>query len=136
VTKVRDATTGDIEFLIEKAYAFNNDYYGIPLNREGLRDYLSAMIDSPAGVCLISDTGGIVGVVHRDPRWDWSVLVELAWYSEGRDGLALLAAFERRGADLGVDEIRMTTLAANPGVDRVLARRGYEPVETSHRLIL
>lgn len=134
--KVRDANLGDIEFLMEKAYAFNDRYYGIPLDPGGLYRYIEAMIESPDGVCLISDTGGIVGVIHKDPRWDWKVLVETAWYSEGRDGLRLIRAFEERGMEVGCNEVRMTTLAVNPGVDRLLARRGYKPIETSHRLIL
>lgn len=136
MTKVRDATMRDIDFLMEKAYAFNNQYYGIPLNRDGVHEYLKAIIEHEHGVCLVSDTGAIVGVLHKDPRWNWTVLVETAWYSEGRDGLKLLDAFEKRGASLGADEVRMTTLAVNPLVDRVLARRGYEPIETSHRLLL
>lgn len=64
------------------------------------------------------------------------MLVETAWYSEGRDGLRLLAAFEDRGMNLGVDEVRMTTLEVNAGVEKVLTRRGYTRMETSHRLIL
>lgn len=133
---MRDAQIEDIDFLMEKAYAFNDRYYGIPLNRSGLFKYLKAMIEHSSGVCLISDTGGIVGVIHQDLRWDWTVLVETAWYSEGRDGIRLLDAFEKRGRELGCDEVRMTTLAVNSGVDRLLARRGYKPIETSHRLIL
>ena len=136
MTKVREACIEDIDFLMEKAYAFNDRYYGIPLNRIGLFKYLEAMIEHESGVCLVTDSGGIVGVIHQDPRWDWTVLVETAWYSEGRDGVRLLDAFEKRAMEIGCDEIRMTTLAVNSGVDRILERRGYKPIETSHRLIL
>ena len=136
MTEVRDATAEDIDFLMQKARAFNDKHFDIPLNEAGMRDYLLAMIQHENGVCLITDSGVIVGVLHTDPRWDWTVLVETGWFSEGRDGLRLLEEFEKRGRDAGVDEVRMTTLAVNSGVDRLLARKGYTPIETSHRLKL
>lgn len=136
MTKVRDCTLDDIPFLMEKAQHFNSRYYGIPLNLQKLRDYLVGLIVSEVGVVLRTDTGAITGVHVPDPCRDWEVLVETAWYSEGRDGLRLLSAFESRGMELGVDEVRMTTLEVNPGVQKVLSRRGYIVMETSHRLLL
>lgn len=136
MTKVFDCTLDDMEFLIEKAQHFNDRYYGIPLNLDKLTQYLTGLIVADQGVVLRTDTGAITGVHISDPCRDWEVLVETAWYSEGRDGLRLLAAFEERGMNLGVDEVRMTTLEVNAGVEKVLTRRGYTRMETSHRLIL
>lgn len=136
MTEVRDCTLADLSFLLEKAHAFNSRYYGIPLNPEKLEQYLTGLIVAEQGVVLRTDTGAITGVNISDPCRDWEVLVETAWYSEGRDGLRLLAAFEQRGLEWGLDEVRMTTLEVNSGVERVLKRRGYSVMETSHRLIL
>lgn len=136
MTEVRDCTITDLSFLIDKAYAFNYRYYGIPLNHKKLEQYLTGLLVSEHGVVLRTDTGAITGVHVSDPCRDWEVLVETAWYSEGRDGLRLLGAFEQRGVELGLDEVRMTTLEVNSGVERVLKRRGYSIMETSHRLIL
>ncbi|WFG40930.1 hypothetical protein ParaMal1_00046 [Paracoccus phage ParMal1] len=136
MTKVLDCTLDDMEFLIEKAQHFNDRYYGIPLNLDKLTQYLTGLIAADQGVVLRTETGAITGVHISDPCRDWEVLVETAWYSEGRDGLRLLAAFEDRGMNLGVDEVRMTTLEVNAGVEKVLTRRGYTRMETSHRLIL
>ena len=136
MTRVRDCTMDDLSFLIEKAHSFNSRYYDIAINPEKLEQYLTGLIVSEQGVVMRTDTGAITGVHVSDPCRDWEVLVETAWYSEGRDGLRLLAAFEQRGIDWGIDEVRMTTLEVNSGVERVLKRRGYSVIETSHRLIL
>jgi hypothetical protein len=126
----------DMDFLCEKAREFNDRYYGIPMREHGLRSYLEGMIEHEAGVVLLTDKGAICGFFTADPRWDWTVLVETAWYCEGRDGLRLLAAFEERALECGADEVRMTTLEVNPGVAKLLHRRGYTAIETSHRLLL
>ena len=136
MTKVRDCTMDDLSFLIEKAHSFNSRYYDIAINPKKLEQHLTGLIVSEQGVVLRTDTGAITGVHVSDPCRDWEVLVETAWYSEGRDGLRLLAAFEQRGIDWGIDEVRMTTLEVNSGVECVLKRRGYSVIETSHRLIL
>lgn len=136
MTKVRDCTLDDIPFLIERAEHFNDRYYGIPLNIDKLVNYLTGLIVVEQGVVLRTDTGAITGVHISDPCRDWEVLVETAWFSEGRGGLRLLDAFEHRGMELGVDEVRMTTLEVNAGVEKVLMRRGYTSIETSHRLLL
>ena len=136
MTKVRDCTEDDLDFLIEKAFAFNALHFDIPLNPDKLVSYLTGLIASEHGIVLRTDTGAITGVHISDPVRDWEVLVETAWYSEGRDGIRLLNEFEGRARLLGVDEVRMTTLEVNQGVAQVLARRGYKPIETSHRLTL
>lgn len=136
MTKVRNATLGDIDFLMEKAIAFNNEHYDVPLDIDKLISHAEMMIESPLGVVLVSDTGIIAGILSSDLIRDWTFLVETAWYSEGRDGLRLLRAFEDRGRLLGVDEIRMTTLEVNPDAAKLLVRRGYTAIETSHRLLL
>ena len=134
--KVRSCTLSDLDWLKAKATAFNNTHFDIPLCENKLHAYLTALIVNPMGVALRSDTGAIVGVLTEDPLRNWEVLVETAWYSEGTDGVRLLKAFETIGLEAGVDEIRMTTLQKNNIVGQLLKKRGYVPIETSHRLIL
>lgn len=136
MTKVHECTLDDVPFLMEKVHQFNADYYDVPLNTKKARDHLVDVLVSEQGLVLRTSSGMIAGVFVSDPLRDWNVLVETAWYSEGRDGIKLLAEFERRAALAGVDEVRMTTLSVNSGVDAVLKRRGYSSMETSHRLIL
>lgn len=130
---VRECTPDDMDWLVEKAIEFNTKHYDIPLNPDKLWNYLWAVIASEDGVAIRSDHGAIVGMYVEDPLRDWSVLVETAWYSTGLDGIRLLNAFERRGQL--VDEVRMSHLHVNPTVAKLLERRGYVAMETSHRLI-
>jgi len=136
VTKVHECTLDDVPFLMEKIHQFNDTYYDVPLNTQKARDHLVDVLVADQGLVLRTTSGMITGVFVSDPLRDWNVLVETAWYSEGRDGIRLLAEFERRALLAGMDEVRMTTLSVNSGVDAVLKRRGYSAMETSHRLIL
>lgn len=130
---VRNCTLDDIDWLVSKANEFNDKHYDIPLNQDKLWNYLTAVIQSSEGVALRTDHGAIVGMYVTDPLRDWEVLVETAWYSTGMDGIRLLNAFERRGHC--VDEVRMSHLHVNPTVAKLLDRRGYVAMETSHRLL-
>lgn len=134
MTKVRKATKVDLPFLMEKAQQFNDQYYDLPMSNSGMEAYILYTIET--GILLVAPSGMIAGHLHKDPRWDWTVLVETGWYSDGRDGVRLLKEFEKQGRLHGADEVRMTTLAVNSGVDKLLARKGYSPIETSHRLLL
>jgi len=133
---VRNCDYDDLEFLVDKAMEFNRAYYDVPLNPDKLVDYLVHLLDSPYGVVLRTEHGGITGIIVQDPLRDWWALVETAWFSTGKDGLALLPAFEERGYEEGVDEIRMSTLWTNPVVDKLLERKGYQKVEASYRKLV
>ena len=67
---------------------------------------------------------------------NWLIAIELAWWAEDGKGLSLLAAFEGWARDCGAKEVRMTTLHVNPGPEKILARRGYERAEISHRKVI
>lgn len=130
---VRECTLDDVDFLIELATRFNDEYYGIPLNPDKLWDYMWKVVQHPDGVALRTDHGAIIGMFAEDPFRDWTALIETGWYSTGRDGLQLLKEFEKRGKL--ADEVRMSTLETNPKVVSLLHRRGYASIETSHRLL-
>lgn len=137
MTKVRNAVHEDVDRLLEMTIAFNDEYYDVPINPEKAVAHITHLIEQPIGVVLMTDHGLISGIMVDDPFRDWTVLAETGWYStKPVQAIRLLEAFEDRGQVLGVDEIRLCTLQSNPGVQRLLARRGYSVIETSHRLLL
>lgn len=133
---LRSCDEYDVPFLMQLAIRFNKRFYDIPLNYSKTWDFIAASVGNPKAVVLRTHSGAILGVVADDPCRDWLTLLEVAWYSEGLDGMRLLKAFEERGWELGVNEIRMTTLAVNPTIGKILMRREYTEIETSHRLLL
>lgn len=135
MVNVRKCTVEDVDWLVNLAQEFNDKHFGIPINRYQTKTYLWDMVDS--GVCFRTDNAAIVGMLVSDPFRDWNVLVEIGWFSNHPgEGMALLDTFIRAGDIRLVDEVRMTTLHSNPGVAAVLKRKGFDPVETSHRLIM
>ena len=135
MVKVRKCSIDDVTWLVNLAQEFNDNHFGIPINRQKTRDYLWTMVKT--GTCFRTDNAAIVGMLVSDPFRDWSVLVEIGWFSNHPgEGMALLDRFILEGIVLHVDEVRMTTLHSNPGVAAVLKRKGFDPVETSHRLIM
>ena len=137
MTKVRDCTyTDDLDFVMELMQRFNSKHYSVPICLDRLEEFTSRLLDMDTGVVLRTDKGLIAGTLVLDPVRNWSALVELAWYSEGRDGIKLLRAFEERGRVYEADEIRMSHLHSYPRSGELLGRLGYTPVETSHTLKL
>lgn len=135
MVEVRKCTVLDVSWLVNLAQEFNDKHYGIPINRYKTRDYLWDMVEK--GVCFRTDNAAIVGMLVSDPFRDWNVLVEIGWFStHPGEGVALLDKFITAGHYNRVNEVRMTTLERNKGVEALLNRKGFEPVETSHRLIL
>lgn len=132
---IRKCDKGDVDWLVELATRFNNKHFGIPINPDKSRHYLDQMVEY--GICFRGNNGAIVGVIAPDPFRDWTVLVEIGWFTDKPgEGLALLDEFIDAGREWGVDEVRMTTLEVNKSVATVLERKGFKPVETSHRLLL
>lgn len=92
------------------------------------------MIDNEHSVILLGDTGaiGLNKAPHPFNHAHWFA-EELFWWSEGREGLALLAAAEA-WANEHADSLRMITLeAVNPErMGRLYERRGYRAIEHSY----
>jgi len=130
---IRRPTLDDIPTILPLAIKFNDEYYHTPLNLEKAILVITYCIEE--GVAFISDTGFIGGCVVEDLMRDTTILQEVAWYSEGRDGIALLDAFIKEGHELGVDETRASTLETSPAMaGRLLQRKGFAPLELSYRL--
>ena len=133
---IRVITEDDLDWLVDLTIDFNDSYYGIPLNINKTRRTLWGVITQEYGVGFRSDNGAIIGTIEDDPFRDYVVLQERGWFSTDRSGIALLRAFTNYGKEIGVNEIRMTTLEANKRADKLLLKYGYNPIETSHGLRL
>lgn len=136
MSSVRMLLEEDLDWLVQVTQQFNDTYYKIPLNLNKTRRTLWSLIVEDYGVGFRTDNGAIIGTIEEDPFRDYVVLQERGWFSTDRSGIQLLRAFTDYGVELGVNEIRMCTLEANAGVQRILSRYGYTPIETSHGLRL
>ena len=131
---IRSATHDDLPDIMDLIYKFNDEYFGIPVNRLKTMEMVTWIIED--GVGLISERGFIGGVFVNDLIRDWTILQELGWYSEDKSGIKLLDAFIEAGRDRGVDEVRVCTLeTSSPIAGRILQRKGFAPLEMSYRLI-
>ncbi len=132
---VRRAEFEDVEYILEMAYRFNERFFDLPLNEDKTRAMIEHTIEMH--VAFISRFGFIGALIVDDPVRDHVVLVETAWYAEGREGLHLLNALITEGRRLCCDEVRMTTLNTSPAAaTAILSKKGFAPLETSHRLML
>lgn len=132
---VRRAELSDMTQIIKLCERFNKEYFGIPLDLEKTIAMVVWIIED--GVGFVSTSGFIGGVPTTDLIRNWTLLQEFGWYAEDRSGIALLDAFIQAGRDLGVDEVRVCTLeTSSPMAGRILQRKGFAPLETSHRLML
>lgn len=90
-----------------------------------------AMIERPEFVLFIGESGALGGMIAPHPFNHARLIAdELFWWSEGREGLALLNAFEDWVTSQG-GILRMTVLeAVDPErASKILLRKGYQPLE-------
>lgn len=110
---------------------------GTPFDECDVADFLGALIGSDDGAVFITKGGMIGGVLS--PAYScksWIMAVELFWWAEDRQGLRLLKTFEDWASDRGASEVRMTTLSAINGPEKIMVRRGYAPIETSFQKVM
>ena len=134
---MRRAELADIPQLMPFARAFHAQAaIGPAFDPDTVQGFLSGMIEGQSSVVLLTDHGSIGGVIvpaYCDPTW--KIAVELFWWAE-KGGLTLLTAFEKWAADMGANEVRMTSLASLPRADRVLRLKDYQPAEISYQKVL
>lgn len=132
---IREATTSDLPFLMDVAHKFHAAG-GMPstINVDALSQFLTAMIEGEQSVIFRTD-GGVIGGAIVPAYYNHSYLqaVELFWWSTDRQGRALLSEFERWAAEMGANEVRMSTIASIPKSARLLGHLKYTPSEISHR---
>lgn len=131
---IRPATADDIPQLLAMGQRFAErarlwDHVGYdPASMEAT---FRAMIEGDAFCLFIGQAGALGGMVAPHPFNHGQMIAdELFWWSEGREGLALLKAYEDWAGSFRA-VIRMTTLeAVEPErVGKLFARRGYVPLE-------
>lgn len=130
---VRLAALADIPTLMAMGRSFHAES-GMPFafNEEVMAQVFARMIEADGATILMTDKGligGMLNPAYCDPSWVYAV--EMFWWARG-DGMALLRAFEGWAAEVGANEIRMTSLANLPRADLLLRRYGYQPAEISY----
>lgn len=135
---VRRATADDIGHMVDLGARFNAQAKTIiPYDRDATAHFLNGLVGSPQAGVFVSESGIIGGVLspaYCNPSW--VMAVELFWWASDRQGLRLLGAFEKWAKDMGAQEVRMTTLQAIDGPERILKRRGYAPAEISYQKVI
>lgn len=125
---VRRATADDIELVAELGHRFINASDAPPATIEECREFVAQLIDGENGGVFVSERGVIAGVaspLYYKPAF--VQVIELFWWAEDGRGKALLSAFEAWAAEIGADEIYMSTLDGftPASIDGLLLRKGY-----------
>lgn len=134
---IRPATPADIPMLLEMGQAFADraDLSAhVGYDPASMEATFSAMIERDEFCLFVGDSGAIGGMVAPHPfNHAQPIADELFWWSEGRDGLRLLEAYENWATERGA-VVRMTALeAVNPErMKRFYERRGYQPLERAY----
>lgn len=131
---IREAGVSDIPQLLEWGKIFT-DRAGfashVGWNPADVEVTVRAMIDAPEHVIFISENGmiGALSVPHPFNRAH-IIGEELFWWSQGRDGLRLLAALEE-WAKARCHSLRMVTIEAiePERTGRLYERLGFAPLE-------
>lgn len=131
---IREARVSDIPALLKMGRAFADkanlaEHVGYdPANMENT---FAEMIAGEHYCLFIGQSGAIGGAKSPHPfNYSHWIAQELFWWSEGREGLRLLAAFEEWAGE-HCQSVRMITLeAVNPErMGRLYQKRGYDPLE-------
>lgn len=121
--------------LLAMAESFHAGYCDGQLDLIRAVDLIDHILDN--GISFRSDNGFIGGVVMPHPFTGHSVLVELAWWSQDKLGIKLLNTFIQAGKDIGVHEIRMSTMGTSSDTAaKIIQRKGFAVAETQYSLIL
>lgn len=130
---IRDATTDDIPAMVEMGRHFANvagfgDHIGY--DDDTVASTLAALIED--GICLIGDKAMAGAAFYRHPfNAAHLACCELFWWSEGRDGLGMLGAIERKAREAGAHSLTMATMDIL-NADRmahVYTKRGFKPLD-------
>lgn len=132
---VRVATPDDIERMVEMGKRFAEK---AGINRTvgfcagSVAALLENLITNPDGVVLIGKSSMAGGIVFPHPfNAAHRIGQEMFWYSEGREGLALISALESAFRDRGAKSVVMATLDSlgADSLQRFYVRRGYGPLD-------
>lgn len=125
---VRRANEEDVELVAELGHRFIHAADMPPASIEECREFVGRLLQAKEAGVFITARGVIAGVLAPlYYRPDYKQAVELFWWSEDRQGLKLLQAFEQWAFDAGANDVNMSTLDhfTPPGVQKLLTKRGY-----------
>jgi hypothetical protein len=131
---IREATASDIPRLLEMGAKFSDKarlIESVGYDAESMAKSFAFMVEDENCAVFIGESGAIGGqkAPHPFNHEHW-IAQELFWWSEGREGLRLLTAFEL-WASAYCHTLRMICLeAVEPErMARLYLKRGYEPLE-------
>lgn len=138
---VREATEADIEGVVQMGRRFfDASPWAVLMGYSSgtIRHLCRLLIQRPDGCLFISGepaSGMIAGAVYPCPlNENYTVAREVFWWNEGAagSGIALLDAFEKWADSMAVNHIEMGTLKGmrDVSVNKILAKRGFRPIET------
>jgi hypothetical protein len=133
---IRAARHDDIPALLEMGEKFSSRaglVHHVGYNPEHMAATFAAMIDAEDHVILIGERGAIGAVCCPHPfNYDHKAAQELFWWSEGREGLALLTALETWARGRAASLQMITLEAVEPErTSKIYARKGFVPLERS-----
>lgn len=135
---IREAIEADIPQLVDMARKFHDaSNQFAPFSEAASTGLAQNLMASPDGVIFITDAGmigGMLGPAYCAEGWNFAV--ELFWWAEDRNGLRLLKAFEDWAKSKNANEVRMTTLTNLGAADKILRKRGYQPLEISYGKVI
>lgn len=129
---IRAATLEDVPRLVEMGRRFHEaKQHRYSFNPTDTAGFFVSLIESPAGVVLVADDGFLAGVLASAPSNNaWISAFEVFWWSEGRNGLRLMRAFEEWAASKGANEVKFSHPVNEPVVAKILERAGHTAAET------
>jgi hypothetical protein len=132
---IRRAVAADIPALLDMGGRFSKQAglaAHVGYDADSMAETFTALIAGGHPV-FVSEKGAIGATQTRHPfNRDHVVAQELFWWSEGREGLALLDALEAHCAEHCNSLIMITLEAIRPeATGRLYQRRGFTPLEHS-----
>lgn len=131
---IREAAAADIPRLLQMGAKFSAKarlIEHVGYDSEDMETSFAEMISGEHYSVFIGENGAIGGMKAPHPfNYSHWIAQELFWWSEGREGLRLLTAFEL-WASAYCQTVRMITLEAiePQRMGQLYERRGYVPLE-------
>ncbi len=138
---IREAVVADIPRLLDMGARFAEraglvDHVGY--NPDDMADTFRLMIENPAHLVLIGESGAVGALSGPHPfNHAHTIAQEVFWWSEGREGLRLLQAYEDWAAERCHSVGMITLEAVEPDrTARLFERKGYRPLERTFLKVL
>ena len=132
---IRPATLQDIPAVMALGREFADEAgvtARIGWDDERVEGLLTALIESPDGVLLVSENGMIGGIVCEHPFSGARLFMEMFWRAKDGNGLALLQAAEAEAKARGASRMAMIAMDEMDRTKRLYGRLGYAPVEVQY----